>query len=66
MVVRMLNPKQRGQKCSWCDTKATHRGFAFGKHACMKHLDKLRDWDASESAADCSDAEFYGVPNHER
>lgn len=60
MAVRKLKTKQRGPKCSWCETKATYRGFMFGKHACEEHMAELKAWDKRATAPDYSDASFYG------
>lgn len=60
MSVRQLKSKQRGPTCSWCASKATHRGFMFGKFACADHRANLEAWDAREQTPDYSDAAFQG------
>lgn len=60
MTVRRLKGKQTGLKCSWCEAKALHRGYGFGKLACAVHLPELTEWDRREQAPDYSDAAFYG------
>jgi hypothetical protein len=60
MSVYRLKPKQRGAKCSWCGGRATHRGFMFGKFACLEHLSDLQAWDKKAQQPDYSDAAFYG------
>ena len=58
MTVRKLRSKQ-GFGCSWCDKRATHRGFMYGKKACADHMEQLRDWDRRAQAPDYSEAAFY-------
>jgi len=58
-MVYKLKAKQRGPKCSYCDERATHRGFMFGKFSCEQHLAELEQWDRRETAPDYSDAQFY-------
>ncbi len=59
MTVRRLKTKQLGPKCSFCDEKAVHRGYGFGKFACGSHHQQLSEWDRIASAPDYSDAAFY-------
>lgn len=58
MAVRKLKAKQRGPQCSWCQERATHRGFMFSRHACDNHIPELTAWDRQAQAPDYSDAEF--------
>lgn len=60
MAVRKLKTKQRGPKCSYCEHRATHRGFGFGWFSCDKHIDQLTEQDRRDSAPDYSDAAFIG------
>jgi len=58
-MVRRLKGKQVGPRCSYCDVRASWRGYGFGKFACNAHITQLEAWDRRESAEDYSDAAFY-------
>lgn len=59
MAVYKLKAKQRGPKCSFCNSCATYRGFMFAQFSCDAHRPKLVSWDTKETRADLSEAEFY-------
>lgn len=58
MAVRKLKAKQRGPRCQWCDSRATHRGYGH-KLGCEAHMAELIAQDARNSAPDYSEAAFY-------